>query len=112
MPHQSRVGDAGLRQKAALLTCVIAIIGLLLGALFGDRGYLRLLDKRDRTDALAHDVDRLESENVRLAAEIRALKTEPRAIERIAREQLGLARPGETVFLLPDERAEGVKEER
>jgi cell division protein FtsB len=104
MPHHSRVGDAGLRQKAALLTCVIAILGLLLGALFGDRGYLRLLDKRDRAEALAQDVERLESENIRLAAEIRALKTEPRAIERIAREQLGLARPGEMVFLLPDER--------
>src|SRR5689334_20728778 len=100
MPHQSRAVDPGLRRKAALLTCVIAIIGLLLGALFGDRGYLRLLDKRDRADALAVDVERLESENVRLAAEIRALKTEPRAIERIAREELGLARPGEKVFLL------------
>jgi cell division protein FtsB len=106
MAPQSRGGDAGLRRKAALLTCVIAIIGLLLGALFGDRGYLRLLDKREHTQALALDVDRLESENVRLAGEIRALKTDPRAIERIAREELGLARPGETVFLIPEERVE------
>src|SRR5262245_659853 len=106
MAQPPRPGDAGLRRKAALLTCVIAILGLLLGALFGDRGYLRLLDKRDRTEGLAHDVDRLQSENVRLAAEIRALKTEPRAIERIAREELGLARPGEKVFLIPEERAE------
>jgi cell division protein FtsB len=76
------------------------------GALFGDRGYLRLLDKRDRASALAREVDRLESENVRLAAEIRALKSEPRAIEKIAREQLGLARPGEKVFLLPKDAEE------
>jgi cell division protein FtsB len=106
MSHQSRVGDAGLRRKAALLTCVIAILGLLLGALFGDRGYLRLLDKRDRADALVRDLEHLESENVRLASEIRALKSEPRAIERIAREQLGLARPGEKVFLLPEDAEE------
>lgn len=104
MVQPPRGGDAGLRQKAALLTCVIAIVALLLGALFGDRGYLRLLQKREKTQALVREVDRLESENVRLAGEIRALKTEPRAIERIAREQLGLARPEEKVFLIPEER--------
>ena len=33
-------------------------------------------------------------------ADIAALRTDPAAIERIAREELGLARPGETVFLI------------
>jgi cell division protein FtsB len=104
MSQPPRGGEAGLRQKAALLTCVIAIVALLLGALFGDRGYLRLLQKRERTQALVHEVDRLETDNVRLAGEIRALKTDPRAIEKLAREELGLARPGEKVFLIPEER--------
>jgi cell division protein FtsB len=104
MSQPPRGGEAGLRQKAALLTCVIAIVALLLGALFGDRGYLRLLQKREHTQVLAHEVDRLESDNVRLAGEIRALKTDPRAIEKLAREELGLARPGEKVFLIPEER--------
>jgi cell division protein FtsB len=101
---QSR--DAGLRQKAAVLTCVIAIVALLVGALFGDRGYLRLLEKRDRAQALALEVERLEEENGRLGNEIQSLKTDPRAIEKIAREELGLARPGEKVFLVPREKNE------
>jgi cell division protein FtsB len=101
MSQPSRPGDASLRRKAALLTCVIAIIGLLLGALFGDRGYLRLLEKRERTQALAREVERFEGENVRLVGEIRALKADPRAVEKIAREELGLARPEEKVFLIP-----------
>jgi cell division protein FtsB len=100
---QSR--DAGLRQKAAVLTCVIAIAALLVGALFGDRGYLRLLEKKDRAQVLAQEVMRLEEENARLASDIQSLKTDPRAIEKIAREELGLAHPGEKVFLVPREKS-------
>ena len=40
-------------------------------------------------------------------SEIAALRTSPRAIERLAREQLGLARPDETVFLIREEDASG-----
>jgi cell division protein FtsB len=103
MPERSQRGEAGLRQKAAVLTCVIAILALLLNGLFGDRGYLHVIEKRDRTEALAREVDHLSTENSRLAIEIQALKTDPSAIEKIAREELGLARPGEKVFLIPDE---------
>jgi cell division protein FtsB len=45
-------------------------------------------------------VDELETENARLAAEILDLRSDPRAIERLAREELGMVRPGETVFLV------------
>ena len=106
-----RGGDVGLRRKAAVLTCVIAIIAFVLAALFGDLGILHLIDKRKRADQLEQDIARLEAENRRLAAEIQALgadalKNDPRPIETIAREQLGLARPDETVFLIetPNER--------
>jgi cell division protein FtsB len=99
-----RSRDAGLRQKAAVLTCVIAIAALVVGALFGDRGYLSLLDKRNRGQVLAREISRLDEENGRLAAEIASLKTDPRAIEKLAREELGLARPGEKMFLIPRDR--------
>src|SRR6185436_13713952 len=92
----------GLRRKAALLASVIAIIALVVGSLFGDRGILQLMAQRQRALELAREVEEVRAENVRLAAEIHDLRTDPRAIERIAREQLGLARPGETVFLLRD----------
>jgi cell division protein FtsB len=81
---------------------VIAIIALVVGSLFGDRGILQLMAQRQRALELAREIEDIRAENVRLAAEIRALRTDPRAIERIAREQLGLARPGETVFLIRD----------
>jgi len=109
--ERARGGDVGLRRKAAVLTCVIAIIAFVLGALFGDRGILHLIDKKKRAERLEMDIARLDAENRRLAAEIQALgpdalKNDPRPIEALAREQLGLARPDETVFLIekPDAR--------
>jgi len=100
--EERRREQRGLRRKAALLASVIAIIALVVGSLFGDRGILQLMAQRQRALELAREIEDIRAENVRLAAEIRALRTDPRAIERIAREQLGLARPGETVFLIRD----------
>lgn len=101
--ERARGGDIGLRRKAVVLAGVILIIGLVLGALFGDRGVLHLAEKRRRAQALEQEIARLENENDRLAREIRALKTDPRAVEAIAREALGLVKPGETVFLIEDD---------
>lgn len=98
--EERRTEQRGLRRKAALLASVIAIIALVVGSLFGDRGILQVIAQRQRAQELAREIEEIRAENARLATEIHALRTDPRAIERIAREQLGLARPGETVFLL------------
>ena len=100
--EERRSEQRGLRRKAALLASVLAIIALVVGSLFGDRGILQLMAQRQRALELARETEDIRAENLRLAAEIHALRTDPRAIERIAREQLGLARPGETVFLIRD----------
>ena len=98
-PRDERT-DVGLRKKAAGLASAIALIALVVGSLFGDRGILHLMTQRQRAEALARELDSLRDENAHLAAEIAALRSDPDAIERIAREELGLARPGETVFLI------------
>jgi cell division protein FtsB len=95
--------ESSLRKKAATLFCIIVVLALAVGSLFGDRGILQLVDQKERTAHLARELDELRAENLRLAGEIRSLRSDPRAIERIAREELGLARPGETVFLIRDE---------
>jgi len=100
--REDRSGEAGLRRKAATLASIIALVALIVGALFGDRGLLHLIDQRQRAEALAREVEELQAENAQLVTEIAALRTDPRAIERLAREELGFARPGETVFLVRD----------
>lgn len=97
--------ETSLRKKAATLFCVIVVLALAVGSLFGDRGILQLVDQKERAARLAQDLDALRAENLRLAEEIQALRTDPRAIERLAREELGLIGPGETVFLIRDEAA-------
>lgn len=88
------------RMRVWVLGTVIALIALAVGSVFGDRGILNLLAKRRQVEALRSELDALRAENARLAGEIAALRTSPRAIERLAREELGLARPDETVFLI------------
>jgi cell division protein FtsB len=90
----------GLRKKATTLFSVIAVIALVVGSLFGDRGILQLLRQRQRTEVLAREIEELREENRSLAEEIVALRRDPAAVERLAREKLGLARPGESVFVL------------
>jgi cell division protein FtsB len=102
-PGNRGLNEPGLRRKAAALASVIALIALVVGALFGDRGILQLAAQRERARALARQLDNLREENRALGAEIEGLKTDPGAIERLAREQLGLAKPGEMVFVLRED---------
>jgi len=88
-----------------VLGTVIALIALAVGGVFGDRGVLNLLEKRRQVDALRAEIEELRADNARLAVEISDLRTSPRPIERLAREQLGLARPDETLFLIREEDA-------
>jgi cell division protein FtsB len=93
--------------RAWVLGTAIALIALTVGSVFGDRGILNLVEKRRQLDALRAELEELRSENARLSSEIAALRTSPRAIERLAREQLGLARPDETVFLIREQSESG-----
>jgi cell division protein FtsB len=81
---------------------VAAVLGVLLvAALFGDNGVLHLRRLRTELQDLHREVQGLEAENARLGRAIADLRDNPEVIERIAREQLGLVRPGERVLRFP-----------
>jgi cell division protein FtsB len=61
----------------------------------GFAGYLHL---RQDLRALQTQNARLRVENDRLAREVDALGTDPRALERVARTELGWVRPGEVIL--------------
>src|SRR5262249_32157181 len=56
---------------------------------------------RGEVDTLVREVRTLEAENERLSRVIVELQEDPAVIERIAREELGLVRPGERVLRFP-----------
>jgi cell division protein FtsB len=55
----------------------------------------RLASEAERIEA---DNARLATESGRLSREVKALRSDPEAMERAAREDLGLVRPGERVY--------------
>jgi cell division protein FtsB len=81
------------------LRILLVVLGILLAAsLLGERGLIGLLQMHQTRAALARDVERLTAANAALADEVRALRTGPGRIEAIAREELGLVKPGELVY--------------
>jgi cell division protein FtsL len=102
MREETPRSEPRTRMRAWVLGTVIALIALAVGSVFGDRGILSMVGEREKIEALRGELDALRAENARLSAEITDLRQNPRAIERLAREQLGLARPDETVFLIRD----------
>jgi cell division protein FtsB len=50
---------------------------------------------------LRHEIDALQKENDHYTGQINALQTDPKTIEKEAREQLHYARPGEVVYIAP-----------
>ncbi|PYT80529.1 MAG: hypothetical protein DMG40_12285 [Acidobacteria bacterium] len=83
-----------------------ALLGLLLFALvvhdiFGTHGYLAMRRTGQEIEKVNADIQRLNKENVRLEEEVKELKSDPRKIEKIARDELGLARPGEVIIKIP-----------
>jgi cell division protein FtsL len=81
----------------------LGLLALAVHTVFGEHGYLALRRQQREMDRLQQEIQRLEEENKRLAQEIESLQTDPRAVERVAREQLKMARPGERVLTIPEE---------
>ena len=89
------------KQRGAIAALVIVFLGGVAAALFGDRGYLDVerqrLRFRELRDAHAAHLQRVEA----LKHEVDRLKTDPSAVERIAREDLGYVARNELTLLLP-----------
>jgi cell division protein FtsB len=81
----------------ALVFCL-----LLLQDVFGAHGLMAMHRSKVQMQAIEAKIDKLDQENRDLQQRIENLKTNPSAIEKIARDRMGLARPGELIFRLPD----------
>jgi cell division protein FtsB len=80
---------------------LLLLVALGVHDIFGDHGFLAMRRTQKQIAQLSEEIKRLNQENDDLAANVNTLKTDPKAIERIAREEMGLARPGEMIFKLP-----------
>lgn len=82
---------------------VAGLILLVLQDVLGTHGVLAMRRSIKQSAEIQREIQRLNRENQNLQNRVQSLKTDPAAIERIAREDMGLARPGEYIFKIqPD----------
>jgi len=98
--HDSRRATKVTLKAVFLLSSVLTVV-FLISFVFSEQGISELQRSRTRVQDLRSDITRLESEQVHLTGEIESLRRSTFAVERIAREQLGMSRPGEVVYMLP-----------
>ena len=79
----------------------LLVLALLVHDIFGTHGYLAMRRTQQEIGKVQTDTDRLNKENVQLQEEVRELKSDPHKIEKIARDDLGLARPREVIIKIP-----------
>ncbi len=70
---------------------------------FGQGGFLQLGEYRAQLVELQRSNRALMEENQRMMEKIHRIKTDPREVERIAREEHNMARPGDVIITLPKE---------
>ena len=87
-----------------ILSYVLAFVALILvvDSLVGDKGLLETLRARRQYAEITAGLAAKRHENARLRDEVRRLKEDPASVEAIAREELGLIRPGELLFIVHD----------
>jgi cell division protein FtsB len=96
------VSSSGYRRRAVHLLLVFVSLVLVIDALIGEKGLVKSMQARQHYRAVAASLETLRRDNAKLRDEMRRLNEDPATIESVAREQLGLIRPGEIVFILKD----------
>jgi cell division protein FtsB len=93
--------------RRRLATCAVGILACLLAyhVVFGANGLVVYKDKREESRQLQQRIRSLQHQNQQLGQQIKALRTDPQAIEKEARERLHYVRPGEVIYTVPTKSA-------
>jgi cell division protein FtsB len=79
----------------------LLVLVLVVHDIFGTHGYLAMRRTEKEIKKVQAGLEQLNKENLQLEEEVIELKTDPHKIEKIARDELGLARPGEVIIKIP-----------
>ena len=100
------IGTWLYRWRRRLATVGVCLLAIWLGSrvVYGPNGWIVYHNKRVENRQLQQEVLGLQKQNEELQQRIHALKSDPSAIEKEAREQLRYARPGEVIYVLPEQK--------
>jgi len=90
-----------LRRRIATVAVTLLAASLFVHVVFGANGMVVYKQKRAEYEALRNQNVQMQEENDRYTRQIQGLKSDQKAIEKEAREQLGYAKPGEYVYVPP-----------
>jgi cell division protein FtsL len=79
----------------------LLVLVMIVHDVFGTHGFLAMRRTESEIRKVKADLDVLSEENAELAQEVKDLNSDPRLIEKIARDDLGLAKPGEFIIRIP-----------
>jgi cell division protein FtsB len=91
-----------VRRRAATGAVAIIAIWLVVHAVLGANGVTVYRAKRAEYQSLQKEIGQLQKENDAYSEQVNQLKSDPKRIEKEAREQFHYARPGEVVYVSPD----------
>jgi cell division protein FtsB len=91
-----------LRTRLATGAVAILAVWLFMHVTFGANGMVVYRTKRTEYQDLQRQISQLQKENDQYSEQINQLKSDPKRIEKEAREQFHYARPGEVVYVSPD----------
>jgi cell division protein FtsB len=82
---------------------ITAVLGAatVLTLTYGGQSLARVWQMKHEVESLEREIVSLRAEAGRLTATVNRLRTDPDFIEQVAREDLGLVKPGERVLKLP-----------
>jgi cell division protein FtsB len=92
----------GVIVRIALAVFGLLTFAMLLLAVFNDKGLLEVQGQAKKLSAIESDIGKLHTENEQLSTEIQSLRSDPNIIEKFAREELKLVKPGEIVLVTPE----------
>jgi cell division protein FtsB len=93
----------GVIVRIALGVFGLLTVAVLLLAVFNDRGLIQVHAQSKKLAAIETEVSQIDAENQQLTQEIQGLRTDPSMIEKLAREELKLVKPGEVVLVTPED---------
>ncbi|HXW69686.1 MAG TPA: septum formation initiator family protein [Dissulfurispiraceae bacterium] len=105
---RGRIQPKNLRQQVTLerrrrsiiffTIVILAFFYMGIALVLGNMGFLKYVELTKNKDRLGTEINTYEKENKALRAHVSALKDDAFYIEKYAREEYGLAKPGEYIF--------------
>jgi cell division protein FtsL len=99
VPAEEKIRSLVRQYGRGLLGLLVLV--MIVHDIFGTHGFLAMRRTQNEIRKVQANLDAFSKENEALAQEVKDLNSDPRLIEKIARDDLGLARPGEIIIRIP-----------